>query len=56
MLRLACALGIAALLVLLALFLEPTGPRAIGFAFVANPLLGAALLLALLWWWRTRRE
>jgi len=56
MLRLACALAIAALLLLIALFLHPTGRSAIGFTFVGNPLLAAAVLLGLLWWWRTYRR
>jgi hypothetical protein len=56
MLRFACALAIAALVVLLALFLRPTGDRAIVFSFVGNPLLAMALLFVLLWWWRNGRE
>lgn len=56
MLRLACALAIAALAILLALFLEPTGARAIAFSFLGGPLLALALLLALLWWCRTGGE
>lgn len=56
MLRLACALAIAALVILLALFLRPTGARAIAFSFVGNPLLALALLLVLLSWWRNRGE
>lgn len=55
MLRLACALAIGALLLLIALFLHPTGRSAIGFTFVGNPLLGVAVLLGLLWWWRHAR-
>lgn len=55
MLRLACALGIAALVLLIGFFLRPTGYGAIAFAFVANPLLGLAVLLGLLWWWRNQR-
>jgi hypothetical protein len=53
-LRLACLLGIAALLFLMVLFLHPTGRTAIGFAFLGNPLLAGAVLLGLLWWWRNR--
>ena len=56
MLRLACLLGIAALVILLALFLDPRGSTAIAFSFVGNPLLALAVLLGLLWWWRTKRE
>lgn len=55
MLRLACLLAIAAQLVLIALFLHPTGRSAIAFTFVGNPLFVAAVLLGLLWWWRNRR-
>lgn len=55
-LRLACLLGIAALLILIALFLDPKGSTAIAFAFVGNPLLGIAVLLGMLWWWRHSRE
>ena len=56
MIRLACALGIAALVILLALFQHPTGARAIAFSFVGSPLLAIAVLLVLLWWLRTRGE
>lgn len=56
MLRLACLLAIAALLVLIGLFLRPGGRSAIAFTFVGNPLLAAAVLLGLLWWFRTNRE
>jgi len=56
MLRLACLFGIAALVLLIRLFLDPTGSTAIGFAFVGNPLLGVAVLLGMLWWWRNARE
>lgn len=56
MLRLACLLGIAALVLLIALFLDPSGYTAIAFAFVGNPLLGVAVLLGMLWWWRNARE
>ncbi|MCL4686292.1 hypothetical protein KJ059_16260 [Myxococcota bacterium] len=56
MLRLACLLGIAALVILIALFLDPNGSTAIVFSFIGNPLLALAVLLGLLWWWRTPRE
>jgi hypothetical protein len=56
MLRLACLLAIAAQLLLIVLFLRPTGRSAIGFAFVGNPLLAVAVLLGLLWWFRNHRE
>lgn len=55
-LRLACLLVIASQVLLVHLFLQPTGPRAILFAFVGNPLLAVALILGLLWWWRHRQE
>jgi hypothetical protein len=55
MLRFACLLAIAAQLLLIALFVHPTGRSAIAFAFVGNPLLAAAVLLGLLWWWRNQR-
>ena len=55
-LRLACLLGIAALVLLILLFLDPGGSTAIAFAFVGNPLLGLAVLLGMLWWWRNARE
>lgn len=56
MLRLACGLAIAAQLLVIAMFLHPTGRSAIGFTFVGNPLLAVAVLLGLLWWWRNRRR
>ena len=56
MLRIACLLGIAALLTLILLFLDPNGNTAIAFAFVGNPLLGIAVLFGMLWWWRNARE
>lgn len=56
MLRLACLLGIAALVILIVLFVDPNGYTAIAFAFVGNPLLGVAVLLGLLWWWRNAKE
>ena len=55
-LRLACLLGIAALVLLIFLFLDPSGSTAIAFAFVGNALLGLAVLLGMLWWWRNARE
>jgi hypothetical protein len=54
MLRAACLLAIAAQLVLIALFLHPSGRTAIAFVFVGHPLLAGALLLGLLWWRRNR--
>ena len=56
MLRIACLLGIAALVILIILFLDPNGHTAIAFSFVGNPLLGIAALLGMLWWWRNARE
>lgn len=56
MLRLACLLGIAALVLLVILFLDPNGHTAIAFAFIGNPLLGIAVLLGVLWWWRNASE
>jgi hypothetical protein len=55
LLRVACLLGILALLGALALFLRPSGRSAIVFSFVSNPLLALAVLLGLLWWWRNYR-
>jgi hypothetical protein len=55
MLRLACLLAITAQLVLIALFVHPSGRSAIAFAFLGNPLLAVAVLLGLLWWWRNQR-
>lgn len=55
-LRLACALVVAAQLVLIALYLQPTGPRAIAFTFLGNPLLAVGLLLALVWLVQTSRR
>jgi len=54
MLRAACALAIAALSLLIALFVQPSGATAIAFTFVGHPLMAAALLLGLLWWRRER--
>ncbi len=56
MLRIACALVVAAQLVLIALYLAPTGHRAIVFTFVGNPLLAAGVLLALVWLLQTSRR
>ena len=56
MLRLACALVIAAQLVLLNLYLHPTGRSAILFTFVGNPLLAAGVLLAIVWVFRVFRR
>jgi hypothetical protein len=55
-LRLACALVVAAQLVLIALYLAPSGQRAILFTFVGNPLLAAGVLLALIWLIQTSRR
>ena len=49
MLRAACLLLIAAELLLLALFLRPTGATAIAVTFVGSPLLVAGAVLALVW-------
>jgi hypothetical protein len=54
-LRVACALAIAAQLILLVLFSKPTGHSAIAYSFLGNPLLGVAVLLGLVWWWRNGR-
>lgn len=51
-LRIACVLAIVAQLILLVVFLRPTGYSAIAYSFVGNPLLGVAVLMGLLWWWR----
>lgn len=51
-LRLACLLAIAALVLPILLFLDPSGHPAIAFAFVGNPLLGIAVLLWMLSWRR----
>jgi len=56
MLRAACLLAIAALVLLVALFVRPSGATAIAFTFVGHPLMAAALLLGLLWWRRERRR
>jgi hypothetical protein len=56
--RIACALVIASQLVLLGLYLRPTGRSAILFTFVGTPLLAAGVLLAMIWvlrvFWRIR--
>jgi hypothetical protein len=49
MLRLASALVIVAQLVVIALYLRPTGGRAILFTFVGTPLVAAGVLLAIVW-------
>jgi hypothetical protein len=54
-LRLACALAIATQLILLVIFLKPTGRSAIVYSFLGHPLLGVAILLGLIWWWRNGR-
>jgi hypothetical protein len=54
MLRFACALVIAAELVLLYLFMAPSGASAIVFSFAGNPLLVAGVGLAAWWLLRTR--
>jgi uncharacterized membrane protein len=54
MFRVACALAIASQLVLLALFVQPTGATAIAFSFAGTPLLGTAMVLGLVWWIRRR--
>lgn len=56
MVRLACLLLIAAQVLLILLYLQPTGYTAIGFAFVGNPLLAAGLAIGLLWWWQRYRR
>lgn len=55
-LRLACVLVIAAQLVLLLLYLRPSGHTAILFTFVGNPLLAAGVLLAIVWVLRVFRR
>lgn len=56
--RLACLLVIASQLLLLHLYLRPSGRSAILFTFVGNPLLAAGVLLAIAWvlriYWRIR--
>lgn len=47
--RLACVLAIASQLILLDLYLRPSGRSAILFTFVGNPLLAAGVLLAIVW-------
>lgn len=47
--RLACVLAIASQLILLYLYLRPSGRSAILFTFVGNPLLAAGVLLAIVW-------
>jgi hypothetical protein len=54
--RIACALVIASQLVLLALYLRPTGRSAILFTFVGTPLLAAGVLLATIWVLRVFRR
>ena len=56
MFRAACALGVAAQLVLLHLFLRPSGRSAILFTFAGNPLLAAGVLLAVVWVLRVYRR
>lgn len=56
MFRLACAFVIAAQLVLLYLYLRPSGHSAILFSFVGNPLLAAGVLLAIVWVFRVFRR
>lgn len=56
MFRLACALVIAAQLLLLYLYLRPSGRTAILFTFVGNPLLAAGVLLAIVWVLRVFRR
>jgi hypothetical protein len=47
--RLACLFVIVSQLVLLTLYLRPTGGSAILFTFIGNPLLVAGVLLAIVW-------
>jgi hypothetical protein len=54
--RLACLLSIAAQLLLLHLYLLPSGRSAIAFTFVAIPLLVLGVLLAIVWVFRTVRR
>jgi hypothetical protein len=56
MLRLACALLVAAALVLMYLFLAPSGASAIAFTFAGNPLVAAGTVLAVVWLVRKRKE
>lgn len=54
--RLACLLSIAAQLLLLHLYLRPSGRSAIAFTFVATPLLALGVMLAIVWVFRTMRR
>jgi hypothetical protein len=54
--RLACALVVAAQLVLLGLYLRPSGRSAIAFTFVGTPLLAIGILLAIVWVLRVYRR
>jgi hypothetical protein len=54
--RLACVLTIAAQLLLLGLYLRPSGRAAILFTFLGNPLLAAGVLLAIVWVLRVFRR
>ena len=54
--RIACILAIAAQLLLLDLYLRPSGRSAIIFTFVGNPMLAASVLLAVFWVFRVFRR
>jgi hypothetical protein len=56
MFRLACVLVIASQLVLLNLYLRPSGHSAIAFSFLGNPLVAVGVLLAIVWVLRVYRR
>jgi hypothetical protein len=56
MFRVACLFMLAAQLVLLGLYLRPTGRSATAFTFVGTPLLAIGVLLAIVWVLRVYRR
>ena len=52
MIRLACLLILASLVIVVVLALDPSGPTAILFSFAGMPLLGVGLLLFGIRRWR----